>query len=120
MKKVLAAVMSLAMLLMLAVGCGSNNAIDKGSTSNSNVSANAGETKNPEDAKGTVEFMYWGSEQKDAMETIANEFMNEYPNIKVNLTQVPNDQYWTKLLTSIASGLHVQWFAGLIPLMRYL
>lgn len=99
MKKTLAMVLSLVMMLVLAAGCG--NSSSPGSDSSS---GDGGAGTEPAEAKGTVEFMYWGGEQKEAMEEIANGFMAEHSNIKVNLTQVPNDQYWTKLLTSIASG----------------
>ena len=60
MKKALAMILSFAMLLALAVGCESNSAAGNSSSS--------GDTTDPKDTKGTVEFMYWGGEQKEAME----------------------------------------------------
>ncbi len=100
MKKILAMILCLVTLLTMASGCGS------GGTSGGKDASSGSETGSKEDTaeQGAVEFMYWGAEQKEAMETIANDFMDVHPEIKVNLTQVPNDQYWTKLLTSIASG----------------
>jgi multiple sugar transport system substrate-binding protein len=55
-------------------------------------------------ASGTVAFKYWGSEQQSVMEAIANGFNAKNPAIKATAIYEPSDQYWTKLIASIAAG----------------
>jgi multiple sugar transport system substrate-binding protein len=55
-------------------------------------------------ASGAVAFKYWGSEQQDVMETIARGFNAKNPAITVTAIYEPSDQYWTKLIASIAAN----------------
>lgn len=106
--KVISVVLLAAMLFTVYLaGCGSAPAPSTPSTSPSGAAGSDGSTAETSDSKnvaGNVNFFYWGSEQKDMMETICENFTKEYPNIKVKTALEPSEQFWTKMITSIATG----------------
>ena len=99
MKRNLALVLCIALVLALFVGCASNEqpVQQQGAEPSGDGGAASGE------ASGTIDFRYWGAEQDEIMQQIANDFMAQNSNIKVTATLEPNDQFWTKILTSIAA-----------------
>ncbi len=58
-----------------------------------------------EGVSGHIVFKYWGTEQQAVMEQIANDFMAVNGNITVEVVNEPGDQFWTKLIASIAAGV---------------
>ena len=99
MKRNLALVLCIELVLALFVGCASNEqpVQQQGAEPSGDGGAASGE------ASGTIDFRYWGAEQDEIMQQIANDFMAQNSNIKVTATLEPSDQFWTKILTSIAA-----------------
>jgi len=60
----------------------------------------------PEDTEISASLNYgiWDDVQAPAMEEIISAFNEEYPNIEVNITIAPFDQYFTRLQTQAGSG----------------
>src|SRR5699024_6939270 len=60
----------------------------------------------PEDQQisATLNYGIWDDVQPLAMEEIIAAFNEEYPNIEVNITTAPFDQYFTRLQTQAGSG----------------
>src|SRR5690625_2303656 len=60
----------------------------------------------PEDTEISASLNYgiWDDVQAPAMEEIIAAFNEEYPNIEVNITIAPFDQYFTRLQTQAGSG----------------
>jgi len=54
--------------------------------------------------KGSLRYMYWGTEQEAAVKAQVEAFKQVAPGITVDAQLVPWDQYWDKLLTAIAGG----------------
>ena len=52
----------------------------------------------------TISFYYWDEGQKEGMDAMVDLFEAQYPNITVESTIIPWNQYWTKLQTSLPSG----------------
>lgn len=106
--RVISVALFVAMLFTVYLaGCGSAPAPSTPTTASSSAAgsdASTAGTSDPKSVKGNVNFFYWGSEQKDMMETICENFMKEYPNVKVKTALEPSEQFWTKMITSIATG----------------
>lgn len=82
--------MLLALTLILAIGlsaCGG---------SSSGKSANNGKT--------VLTLALWDTNQKKAMQEMADAFTKENPNIKIKVEVTPWDQYWTKLQAGASGG----------------
>lgn len=60
----------------------------------------------PEDGEISASLNYgiWDDVQAPAMEEIVAAFNEEYPNVEVNITIAPFDQYFTRLQTQAGSG----------------
>ena len=52
----------------------------------------------------TLSFYYWDELQKPGMDAMIELFEAAYPNIKIESTIIPWNQYWTKMQTSLPSG----------------
>jgi len=58
-----------------------------------------------ENADVTGEFVYWS--YTDSAQNLVNEFNKLYPNVKINLQVFGGDEYQTKLITTLQSGIDV-------------
>lgn len=92
MKRLLSVLLILMLEVALLAGCSTPSAKPDSS------SKPAGEIS------GTINFYYWGEEQKAGMEAMVALFEDENPKINVEMTLIPWGQYWTKLQTSLPSG----------------
>ena len=136
MKKILAIVLTLAMLLSLAA-CGSGSGETKApETVKTTEAAKVEETKTEEKEPVTLEFLCWGAAEAttaDAFNAMLEGFMEKYPWITVEVTESNYDAVNTTLLTRIAAGaapdvaqVSNQWVAtyyemdGLLPLDEYM
>lgn len=136
MKKILAIVLTLAMLLSLAA-CGSGSGETKApETVKTTEAAKVEETKAEEKEPVTLEFLCWGAAEAttaDAFNAMLEGFMEKYPWITVEVTESNYDAVNTTLLTRIAAGdapdvaqVSNQWVAtyyemdGLLPLDEYM
>lgn len=140
MKKILAVILALAMVLSLAA-CGASN----GSTTPEQPTKAENPTKTDSSAKETaaqdkdpvtLEFLCWGAAEAttaDAFNAMLKGFMEKYPWITVEVTESNYDAVNTTLLTRFASGdapdvaqVSNQWVAtyyemgGLLPLDEYM
>ena len=52
----------------------------------------------------TIKYQLWDSAQLPAYQAAADEFMKENPNIKIEITQLGWDDYWTGLQTEMIGG----------------
>lgn len=97
MKKLLAVLLSLAMLSSLAAcGGGQNSASDAGSRPASAASGAA----DPAALSGTVKVWSSGEELGRFVEG----FNKEYPNVKVDITVIPNADFVAKLTPALSGG----------------
>ncbi|WP_026487318.1 ABC transporter substrate-binding protein [Caldanaerobius polysaccharolyticus] len=89
LKKVIALVISLAVITIVLPGCGGRS-VNSSSTSSS----------------GTVTITYaiWDKNQEPGMKAIADVFHKKYPNITVKVEVTPWDQYWTKMDAAATGG----------------
>lgn len=56
--------------------------------------------------KVTIEFSFWGGDTEMAdFHALAERFVQEHPEIRVRLSNLPWGQYWTKLRTKVAAGI---------------
>jgi len=68
---------------------------------------------------GDLNVYYWEEYMNPIMETIIAEFNEENPDIKVNCTQIPFDQYFVKLQTSLPAGMGPDIFLCNAPYLPY-
>ncbi|WP_409293986.1 ABC transporter substrate-binding protein [Peribacillus sp. SCS-26] len=61
-------------------------------------------SKSSAGGKKTLEVALWDENTKDAVNKSIEAFKKEHPDIKVNVTYSPWEEYWTKLKTSISGG----------------
>jgi multiple sugar transport system substrate-binding protein len=54
--------------------------------------------------KGTVSYWMWDSAQQPAYEACAKAFHKKSPGLRVKITQIGWDSYWTKLTSSFIAG----------------
>jgi multiple sugar transport system substrate-binding protein len=54
--------------------------------------------------KKTLEVALWDKNASDAVDKSIEEFNKKHPDVKVNVTYTPWEDYWTKLKTSIGGG----------------
>lgn len=136
MKKMIAIVLALAMMLSLAA-CGTSKEEAKApEAAKSTEAAKTEEVKQEEKNPVTLEFLCWGAAEAttaDAFNAMLNGFMEKYPWITVEVTESNYDAVNTSLLTRFAAGdapdvaqVSNQWVAtyyemgGLLPLDEYL
>jgi multiple sugar transport system substrate-binding protein len=64
--------------------------------------------------KKTLEVALWDENASDAVDKSIEEFNKKHPDVKVNVTYTPWEDYWTKLKTSIGGGkgADVFWMNG--------
>ncbi len=77
----------LAVLAVAATSCGKSN---------------ASATKGSEPV--TIKYIHWDSAQIPAYQQVANDFMVKNPDIKIEISQMGWDDYWTSLQTDMAAG----------------
>lgn len=94
----------------MLVGCNSqstdSNVTTAAKETMENDVVNVEENPEKEDSANVTEltFMIWDSNQQAGMETMAADFTEKNPNIKVNVEVTPWDEYWTKLQAGATGG----------------
>lgn len=105
LKKYVASLMALVLVLSLLAGCGNGGktaATDNGNTSDGKASDPEVFTeKSPEEYSGEFEVWTWNEGE---MKTIAAEFNKVYPNVKIKIVPVDNGDVNFKLQSTAASG----------------
>ena len=102
MKKVLAIVLTLAMMLSLLAGCGKAPAADAPAAPAAKEEAAAPAA--PADEVVTLKFTGWRTEDEAAINAMNEKFTAEYPNIKVVYEPVTATEYDTNLQTALSNG----------------
>lgn len=102
LKKFAMLTLSTIMATSMLTGCGSSTATK---TDSSSKTATTGAAKAPADYKGTIKVWSWNTELKDL--GIIAKFNKAYPNIKVQLVSIPNDNsaYTTKISSTMSAGV---------------
>ena len=97
LKKIILLALSTMMVTSVLAGCGS-------STSPTQAPA-AVTNKAPAEYKGTIKIWSWNTELKDL--GIIDKFNKVYPNLKVELVSIPNDNsaYTTKISSTMSAGV---------------
>lgn len=98
-KKCLAVVLVISMFLLM-VGCGDKNANVDTTSKEGNSTA---ETK-PEDLEGEITIWSWDVALED-LRYKAELFNETYPNVEFNFEEMGTSQVYSKLTTSLASGI---------------
>ncbi len=115
MKKLLAIGLSVLLMAVSLMGCGSKQETTSSKTTTGTTqqgttqqAATQQETTQEETKKtlkdATLEFYIWNEAQLEGMSRIIEGFNKIYPNVKVNLQVIPTNQYKTKLQTTLPSG----------------
>ncbi len=105
MKKVLAIVLTLAMMLSLLAGCGKAPAADAPAAPAAKEEAAApAAPAAPADEVVTLKFTGWRTEDEAAINAMNEKFTAEYPNIKVVYEPVTATEYDTNLQTALSNG----------------
>lgn len=106
MKKILALSLSVAMTMGLLAGCGSSSSETAADTSGAGETTQAaGDTSDTSDAAAgdVTTITYWGWDN-NWYEPMFAKFMEENPDIKIEVTNVAYSDYFTKIQQAIASG----------------
>ena len=113
-KRVVSAVLCMAMLATMFTGCGSSADTDstadkKTDTAATNDAAAESETKTDDAAADdgdvvTISYACWDSNQANLLETVAEEFEAENPNIKIDIQVNGWSDYWTALEAAGTGG----------------
>lgn len=103
MRKLLALLLSVLMVVGLFAGCGAS---EPAATEAPKADAPAAEAPAaPAEEPVTITYSYWGTPDEAAsVQAVADKFHEEYPNIKVEVMAIPNEEYTTKLNTLAAAG----------------
>lgn len=105
MKKVIAVVLAMSVLMMSLTGCSSGKpSSDPTAAASPGESSSAAETAAEGKDPVTLKFTYWGgSFEKPAMEQMIQSFEKAYPYIKVNAQHIPAD-YEAKMSAMVAGN----------------
>ena len=107
MKKKLSIILIATMLASVILG-GCSKTEEKPELTSPAEIAEAGEPENVTLAgdpdKGEIEVWSWEEYMNEPIAKVVEEFNKQSPDIKVNLTQIPFSQYWTKLQTALPAG----------------
>ncbi|MBA2454249.1 MAG: extracellular solute-binding protein, partial [Chloroflexia bacterium] len=68
------------------------------------VRAKAQEASSYDGEAATITYGFWDSSQQAAIESQLAAFSEQFPDITVELRQVPWEDYWTQLQTGAAGG----------------
>lgn len=116
LKKVAALLLSAAMVLGLAA-CGGNTDTKDTKAADSNTKAESEATDNNSASDGeevTINFYAW-SDEEGIFTKLANNYMEDHPNVKINMQFTPSDDYNTKLMTAFGGGGEIDCFAVSSP-----
>ena len=114
MKKIIA--LLLCVLMVLGMAACANTTTDAATNSDSTAdtaktdtadttSADTAEDNTASDDVVTITYSYWGTPDEAAsVQAVADKFHEEYPNIKVEVMAIPNEEYVTKLNTMATAG----------------
>lgn len=104
MKKSLAIGLSAAMLISMLSACGSDDKSASPAASGTSKNENAATASPKKEEKVTITFMHFKSDVTDGIAKIVEQFESQNPNIKVDVTPVKYDDYYTLLKTKMAGG----------------
>ncbi|AIQ51283.1 ABC transporter substrate-binding protein [Paenibacillus sp. FSL R7-0331] len=97
----------LAMLLAVLAGCGSNNGANSGSE-NASASAPASSSTPDSGKKVTLTMMVSGTKAPDgqdfALDIMPKLVQEKFPNVTLETSKLPDEQYFTSIRTKLASG----------------
>ena len=104
LKKIALLTLSTVMITSMFTGCGSKTPTEE---TTATTGAAAVVDKAPSDYKGTIKIWSWNTELKDL--GMIDKFNKVYPNIKVELVSIPNDNsaYTTKVSATMSAGVGV-------------
>src|SRR5690606_18030038 len=119
MKKRLAFLLTLVLIVGLLAACSSNGGSGS-NTSNPKNTEQTGSDSNQGTDKGTKEVSFKVPVLPDdlgAFETAYKEFEKEYPNIKIEFITFPANQYYEKLRIQLSGGVEYDLFGGVLDSM---
>ncbi|OIB02117.1 hypothetical protein AK95_04190 [Paenibacillus sp. LC231] len=91
-----------AMLIAGLIACSNGGTIDGGG--NTGASDKTAQT-NTEKGPVKLRYMVWGSpNEKKAVENYSKKYMEQNPNVSIEVIHVPNDNYATKVATMVAGN----------------
>ena len=116
LKKVAALLLSAAMVLGLAACGGNTDTKDtKAADSNTKAESEAADNNSASDGEEvTINFYAWADEE-GIFTKLANNYMEDHPNVKINMQFTPSDDYNTKLMTAFGGGGEIDCFAVSSP-----
>lgn len=117
LKKVAALFLSAAMVLGLAAcgGGGTDTKDTKAADSNTKAESEATDNNSTSDGEEvTINFYAWADEE-GIFTKLADSYMEDHPNVKINMQFTPSDDYNTKLMTAFGGGGEIDCFAVASP-----
>ena len=110
MKKIIALLLCLLMVVGM-VACATNTDNNDQTDGSQDTTPATENSDSSDDTNGndgdvvTITYSYWGTPDEAAsVQAVADKFHEEYPNIKVEVMAIPNEEYVTKLNTMATAG----------------
>ena len=110
MKKIIALLLCLLMIVGM-VACATNTDNNDQTDGSQDTTPATENSDSSDDTNGndgdvvTITYSYWGTPDEAAsVQAVADKFHEEYPNIKVEVMAIPNEEYVTKLNTMATAG----------------
>lgn len=106
-KKIISALLCTAMIMTMVSGCGNKTVADStadAKTENAEVEKNAAEADGENKEAVTIAYACWDSNQAALIETMAAEFEEANPDIKIEISVNGWADYWTALEAAATGG----------------
>lgn len=107
-RKIISIMLTTAVAASLVAGCGNTAETGNSSSSQREGSSSSQASKTTGDEEITITFMCSGVKATEGedfrAETLPRLIKEKYPNITVEVTMLPDDQYYTALKTKLATG----------------
>lgn len=111
-RRMVSVLLCTAMVASMIAGCGSKNTSDAGVTADKEDAAVSEQTENKTENKAetengeqvTISYACWDSNQAKLIQTLADEFEAENPNIKIDIQVNGWSDYWTALEAAGTGG----------------
>ena len=116
LKKAAALFLSAAMVLSLAAcgGGGTDTKDTKAADSDTKAESEATDNSTSDGEDVTINFYAW-SDEEGIFTKLADNYMKDHPNVKINMQFTPSDDYNTKLMTAFGGGGEIDCFAVSSP-----
>ncbi|CAH1208274.1 hypothetical protein PAECIP111892_03081 [Paenibacillus auburnensis] len=104
MKKRLSVLMAIGLAASALTACGGNNTSSSPSAPAASSAPSASASQKPSGDPVTLTYAIWDSNQEKGLRTMADEFEDNHPDIKINIEVTGWSEYWTMLEAGATGG----------------